>query len=82
MALLSSILEVFAVWANKTFIEMPRRLLHVKDGRPEIVSGPVGMDLFEARLHLRQSAPACHSFSGGWFICGWFFFAFFVFSCG
>jgi hypothetical protein len=48
MPLLSSILEVFAVWANKTFIEMPRRLLHVKDGRPENVSGPVGMDLFEA----------------------------------
>jgi hypothetical protein len=59
MGLLSSILEVFAVSANKTFIEMPRKLLHVKDGRPEMVSGPVGMHLFEAGsicVNLRSSA--------------------------
>jgi hypothetical protein len=37
---------------------MPRRLLHVSDGRLEIVSGPIGMDLFEAGsicVNLRSS---------------------------
>jgi hypothetical protein len=40
---------------------MPRRLLHVKDGRPAIVSAPVGMDLFEAGsicINLRLPAIA------------------------
>src|SRR5215469_1986008 len=70
MGLLSSILEIFAVWANGTFIEMQCRLLHVTDDRPEIGSRPVGMDLFEAGticLNLRPFHPgACspESFRG------------------
>jgi hypothetical protein len=59
MGLFSSILGVSAVWAAETFIEMARRSLHVKDGRPEIGSRPVSMDLIEASsicVNLRSSA--------------------------
>jgi len=59
MHLLSSVLEIAAVWANGMFIKMSHKLLHVKDSLSEISSGTVGMNLFEAVsicVNLRLSA--------------------------